>query len=39
MLETDACINGLEAILSQEGRPSASFFFKALSARHLGLSI
>jgi hypothetical protein len=38
VLETDACTNGLGVMLSQEGRP-LTFFSKALSSKHLGLSI
>ena len=38
VLETDDYTNGLGVVLSQEGRQLV-FFTKALSPRHLGLSI
>jgi hypothetical protein len=38
VLETDVCTNGVGVMLSQKGRPLA-FFSKALSSKHLGLSI
>lgn len=37
IIETDACKNGVGAVMMQEGKPIA-FMSKALSAKHLGMS-
>lgn len=37
IIETDACMNGVEAVLMHYSRPIA-FLSKGLGARHMGLS-